>query len=86
MNVFSPVPHIQGLGKGKSKVSSGADGRQHLLWAALNHLNSALDLLDRASAPAQIGARVDGAIHEVESLVAASGEAKVSSSRQAKPN
>lgn len=63
-----------------------ADGRQRMLWAALNHLHSALDLLDRASAPAQIGARLDGAIHELESLIAASGGLDVSNAMRAKPH
>lgn len=86
MNFSGSISHISGFGKGECKVPSDAAGRQQMLWAALNHLHSALDLLDQASAPAQIGARVDGAIHEVESVVASSGEMDVSSSMRAKPH
>lgn len=36
------------------------------LWSALNHLKSALELLDATKAPAQIGAYVDLAINQLE--------------------
>ena len=36
-----------------------------MLHSALSHLQSALDLLDRASAPAHIGAQVDHALHQL---------------------
>lgn len=50
--------------------------RLRALRDALNHLQSALDLLDRAGAPAQIGAHVDLARHELIPLVpSSSGEA-----------
>ena len=39
--------------------------RQQMLHDALDHLRSALDLLDLASAPAHIGAHVDLAMHEL---------------------
>lgn len=39
---------------------------------ALNHLRSALELLDSQNAPAHIGAHVDLAIHQLE--VALNGE------------
>lgn len=46
--------------------------RQHnMLLEALSNLQTALDLLDQASAPAQIGAYVDLAIHELSAAVAA---------------
>ena len=51
---------------------------QQMLLEALDLLNAALDRLDRASAPAQIGAHVDLAIHQLGSIVAIgrdSGEA-----------
>jgi hypothetical protein len=41
-----------------------------ILTEALEHLQSALNLLDSASAPAQIGAHVDLAIHELYLAVA----------------
>lgn len=40
------------------------------LTLALNHLRSALGLLDAASAPAQIGAHVDTAIHQLQDALA----------------
>jgi hypothetical protein len=52
-------------------VTSDGIGQEQILWDALNHLQSGLDLLDRASAPAHIGARVDLAMHELKSVLAA---------------
>ena len=46
-----------------SAVSS--EDRRELMDRALELLRSALDLLDSADAPAQIGARVDHAIQEL---------------------
>jgi len=46
-----------------SAVSS--EDRRELMNQALERLRSALDLLDGADAPAQIGARVDHAIQEL---------------------
>ena len=45
-------------------------GLQQMLLEALDLLNAALDRLDRAAAPAQIGAQVDLAIHQLGSIVA----------------
>ena len=42
-----------------------------MLNDALRHLQSALDLLDDASAPGHIGANVDLAMHQLESAIAA---------------
>ncbi|MGE5563234.1 MAG: hypothetical protein ACM3ZV_07975 [Bacillota bacterium] len=39
--------------------------RQRLLHDALDHLQTALDLLDRAAAPPHIGAHVDLAAHQL---------------------
>lgn len=36
---------------------------------ALKHLQSALDLLDRAAAPGHIGAQVDHAVHQLEAAL-----------------
>jgi hypothetical protein len=52
-------------------VTCDAIDRQQMLRDALGHLQSALDQLDRASAPAHIGAHIDLAIHELVSGVAA---------------
>jgi hypothetical protein len=41
------------------------------LLEALDHLRRALDLLDSAGAPAQIGARVDHAIHDLYDAIGA---------------
>jgi hypothetical protein len=46
-------------------------GQHDMLLEALTNLQSALDLLDRSSAPAQIGAHVDLAIHDLRAAVAA---------------
>lgn len=47
------------------QVSGGQDG----LWEALEHLQSALELLDRESAPGAIGAKVDLVIHDLYGLI-----------------
>lgn len=44
--------------------------RQRLHEQALEHLRAALDILDETGAPAEIGAKVDHAIHDLY-LVAA---------------
>ena len=49
---------------------AGVNDRQEILQQALNHLRSALDFLDRGSAPAEIGARVDLACHQLASYLA----------------
>jgi hypothetical protein len=51
----------------------GAADTEFLLSGALEHLRSALELLDRASAPGQIGARVDQAISELYVTIAERG-------------
>ena len=43
------------------------------LMVALEHLSTALRLLDQIGAPAQIGAHVDLAVHQLEELVATEG-------------
>jgi hypothetical protein len=43
---------------------------EEMLSEALEHLGSALQLLDLAGAPSQIGARLDLVIHEVYCAVA----------------
>lgn len=45
--------------------------QHHIMLEALAHLESALELLDRSFAPAQIGAHVDLAIHDLSAVVAA---------------
>lgn len=45
-------------------------GLQRMLIEALDHLHAALDLLDRAAAPAHIGAHVDLAIHQLGAAAA----------------
>ena len=54
-------------------VRSETSGQHHLLADALSLLQSALDLLDEAAAPAQIGAHVDLAIHQLGSLLPETG-------------
>ena len=52
-------------------MTEAHQGRQEdLLPAALEHLQKALQLLDEAGAPAQIGARLDHAMHELYLLIA----------------
>jgi len=48
----------------------GVCDKEDLLSGALEHLRSALELLDRASVPGHIGARVDQAISELYVIVA----------------
>lgn len=55
------------------KVKSETNGQQAMLTDALNLLQSALDLLDEAAAPAQIGAHVDLALHQLGSLLEEAG-------------
>lgn len=50
------------------------DDRLRALRDALAHLQAALDLLDRAGAPAQIGAHIDLARHELASHAEVSGK------------
>lgn len=43
--------------------------RQQLLLQAIHELESALALLDRAAAPAHVGAHVDLAIHQLQESI-----------------
>jgi hypothetical protein len=54
-------------------VKSETNGQQAMLTDALNLLQSALDLLDEAAEPAQIGAHVDLALHQLGSLLEEAG-------------
>ncbi len=54
-------------------MKSETNGQQAMLTDALNLLQSALDLLDEAAAPAQIGAHVDLALHQLGSLLEEAG-------------
>ena len=54
-------------------VRSETSGQHDLLTDALSLLQSALELLDEAAAPAQIGAHVDLAIHQLGSLLPEAG-------------
>lgn len=54
---------------GEAMISDTVDPQ--LLAKAYEELRSALDLLDRASAPAQIGAHADLALHQLRSLIQA---------------
>lgn len=47
--------------------------REGLLSDAATHLRVAIELLDRAGAPGQIGARIDHALCELDELVPLSG-------------
>lgn len=50
------------------------DDRYERLAEAARHLQSALDLLDSVAAPAQIGAHVDLAVHQLEAEIFAGEE------------
>lgn len=52
-------------------MTRDAFDQQRTLLEALDRLQSALDLLDGASAPAHIGAQVDLAIHQLASVLGA---------------
>lgn len=51
-------------------MSDNADPKQKLLAAALMHLRSAMELLDRAAAPGHIAAHVDLAANQLEDALA----------------
>jgi hypothetical protein len=55
------------------KVKSETNGQQAMLADALSLLQSALDLLDEAAAPAHIGAHVDLALHQLGSMLEDAG-------------
>jgi hypothetical protein len=50
-------------------AEDGVSAKREMLSEALRAMQSALDLLDRANAPAQIGARLDHAICELQSAM-----------------
>ena len=57
--------------------------QQQMLRNALDLLHAALDVLDEAAAPAQIGAHVDLALNQLaETIRALSGEPQISGSEQ----
>ena len=65
MNLYQKPPkHARTSGVG-ALVSEDETSRQQMLRDALDHLQSALNLLDLASAPPHIGAHVDLAAHEL---------------------
>ena len=61
------------------------DRTRQKLKDALHHLQSALDLLDRAGAPGQIGAHVDLAIHQLSGAMPMSGTPERQCDAGAKP-
>ena len=63
------------------------EGRQEMLSEALEHLRTALQLIDTAEAPATIGARIDHSIHELYLLIATmtSGDTISQFDRNSKP-
>lgn len=64
--------HCSGEGKLQNQT--------HKLESALSRLRSALELLDQAEAPAQIGAYVDLAIHQLEAAIAGQSQERLRSS------
>lgn len=52
-------------------MTNKTETRAGMLNDALRHLRSGLELLDEASAPGQIGANVDLAIHQLTRAIAA---------------
>ena len=52
-------------------MNRASDTRREMMSDALEQLRSALQLLDGAEAPAQIGAKIDLAIHELFLALAA---------------
>jgi hypothetical protein len=54
------------------------EGREQMLHEALTHLQSALELLDRAAAPGQIGAQLDHVLHQLGSLVSSASRPEAS--------
>lgn len=61
---------------GATVASKKAAYRQQALIEALNHLQSAIELLDEGTAPGHIAAHVDLAVNELERAL--SGEAGLS--------
>jgi hypothetical protein len=58
-----------------------AESRELMLNGAAEHLRSALQLLDMAEAPAQVGAHVDLAIHQLEAELLRRGAERPGSSQ-----
>jgi hypothetical protein len=58
-------------------VDKQATDPQQLMRDALNLMTRALDLLDRAAAPANVGAHLDLAIHQLANSVGASPDEAV---------
>lgn len=72
-----------GSARGGAKVNGEATDQRQMLRDALDLLQIALDLLDRAAAPAQIGAHVDLAANQLSEIVRASaGQPKISAPEQ----
>ena len=68
---------------GATVASKNATYRQQALIEALSHLQSAIELLDQASAPGHIAAHVDLAVNELEHALAnASGLNRLESDRE----
>lgn len=60
-----------------------ARDKRQILLRALDHLRSALTLLDEADAPGQIGAHIDLALHQLEDAIGAgAGKGPEPSDRQ----
>lgn len=66
LTIFAAGPARREEGSMKGKDETVA---RDLLRDAGNHLRSALALLDRAEAPAHVGAHVDFAIHQLEHAI-----------------
>lgn len=64
-------------------MTDPATVRQQALRDALDHLRAALELLDRAGAPPQIGAHVDLGAHHIQSALGDLGEPAPSARRLA---
>lgn len=56
------------VGECEVPKNSSSDEQQRL-WDALNHLRSALELLDHAQAPPHIAAHVDLAVHQLTDFI-----------------
>lgn len=68
---------------GGNHVNSHSTDQQQLLRNALDLLHAALDVLDDAAAPAQIGAHVDLAVHQLsDTLHAMEGGPKITANEQ----
>ena len=61
---------------GRILTNHSMSRRSELLRAALGHLQAALDLVDQASAPGQIGAHIDLAVNQLADTIASPGIAE----------